>query len=100
MDIENRLRTFILEELRWNGTAEDLTGEFPLIEQNIIDSLGVLEISAFLQATYGIVIDDEELVFGNFRTLSAVARFVTGKIRTAATGNGVPADVQAGQAAT
>jgi acyl carrier protein len=94
LDIENRLRAFILTELRWNGTAGDLTDEFPLIERNVIDSLGVLEISAFLQASYGIVIDDEELVSDNFRTLAAVARFVTSKVEPAAS-----ADVPAGQAA-
>jgi acyl carrier protein len=100
MDIENRLRTFIVEQLRWNGAPEDLTDEFPLIEQNVIDSLGVLEVSAFLQTTYDIVIEDEELVVDNFRSLSAVARFVTSKIRTPGVSIGIPPASQADQAAT
>jgi len=57
-----------------------LTREQKLIDSGIIDSIGVLELIDFIEATYSINIDDEELVPANLGTIDAVARFIVKKM--------------------
>jgi acyl carrier protein len=51
-----------------------------LLEEGILDSLGVLELVNFLQDEHGIPIEDEELVPENFASIDAIAAFVQAKL--------------------
>jgi acyl carrier protein len=46
----DRIRRFIVEELSWQG--EELTDDFPLLENQVIDSLGLFRIVGFLETEY------------------------------------------------
>ena len=35
MNITERVRDFIIEELRWDGTREELTEDYPLLESGV-----------------------------------------------------------------
>ncbi|HOJ14862.1 MAG TPA: acyl carrier protein, partial [Deltaproteobacteria bacterium] len=50
-----------------------------LIEAGIIDSTGVLELVEYLESTFGIKIEDEELVPENLETISNILRFLASK---------------------
>ncbi len=69
----DRLRDFIVDELRWSGPRGELTDDYPLLENHVIDSLGLFRIVDFLEREYGIEIGDEELVPSNFATLATIA---------------------------
>ena len=43
---------------------------------DVIDSLGVLEVVEFVEEHFGIVIDEEELLADNFRTVKAISQLV------------------------
>jgi acyl carrier protein len=79
MTTTQRVRTFIAEELRWDGTREQLTDDYPLLDGSVIDSLGLMRIVQFLEEECGIEIADEDLVPENFATLSAIATLVDRK---------------------
>jgi acyl carrier protein len=58
-----------------------------LLESGIIDSLGVLDVVAFLEKSFTIKISDDELTPENFATIKRLAEFVqkkTGQIEVAA----------------
>jgi acyl carrier protein len=76
---EDRLRDFILRDLRWRGSRRQLTDDRPLIEQRILDSLGIYELVAFLEADLGVDVADDELIPENFATIGTIARFVARK---------------------
>jgi acyl carrier protein len=61
------------------AAAAAVTDEDSLLDSGIIDSLGILDLVAFLEKTYGIRIGDEELSPANFDSIAAVARFVATK---------------------
>jgi acyl carrier protein len=69
-----RVRDFIIEELCWRGDRAELTDDYLLLENGVIDSLGLLRIVEFLESQYGVKIDDRELVPTNFATLAAITR--------------------------
>lgn len=75
MTTTERLRDFIVEQLGWNG--DYLTDDYPLLENRVIDSLGLFRIVGFLEDEYGVKIADSELVPTNFATLAQIAEMVT-----------------------
>ena len=75
----DRLRTFIVEELSWEGSASELTDDFPLLERGALDSLGIFQLVSFIEGEFGVEIRDEELVRENFGTLADIARLVDDK---------------------
>jgi acyl carrier protein len=51
-----------------------------LLDQGIVDSTGVLEVTAFLEERFGITIDDSEIVPENLDTIANIAAFVARKL--------------------
>lgn len=50
-----------------------------LIATGIIDSLGIIRLVTFLETTFGIRIQDEDLLPDNFSSVAAIASFVCKK---------------------
>lgn len=56
-----------------------LDADSRLLEGGLIDSLGILELMAFLGETYGIEVSDEDFLPENFETIGSLASFVERK---------------------
>lgn len=78
MTVQDRLRNFIRDELG-GTTSVPLANDFPLIENGIIDSLGIYEVVQFIEREFGVEVADEDLVLDNFGTLDNIARLVGSK---------------------
>ena len=50
-----------------------------LLETGTLDSVGVMQLVAFLETTYGIKVEDDDLMPENFDTLAAISSFVRGR---------------------
>jgi acyl carrier protein len=74
MSTTDRLRNFIVTELGWRGP--ELTDDYQLIENHVIDSLGLFQIVGFIETEYGITVPNGEVVPTTFATLSSIAEFV------------------------
>jgi acyl carrier protein len=77
--VTERVKRFIQEDLSSGHDSSSLTDDFPLIEQKVLDSLGIVQIVTMLEDEYDIVVEDEELVPENFGSLSAIDRLVRSK---------------------
>ena len=77
--VEAEIRTFILDELGWPGERDSLDESTPVLDGDVIDSMGVYELATFLEQQYGIEILDEEVLPENFGSISALARLVEAK---------------------
>jgi len=78
-DIKAGIRTFIIENFLF-GTADNLNDETSFLEEGIIDSTGVLELITFLEETYDITVDDEELIPENLDSINKVTAFLNTKL--------------------
>lgn len=74
------LRKFIVAETSYSGPADSLTPDFPLIEKKVVDSLAIAQLVTFIEDTYEVEIEEDELVGENFGTLADMARFVKAKV--------------------
>jgi acyl carrier protein len=80
----DRVRRFIMEELGWDGTADELTDDLPLIRAGALDSIGILTLVQFLESNYGILIEDGEIISAHLSSLSSIERYVQSKKAAAA----------------
>ena len=77
-ELASTIRSYIIEDfLLDEGELDDETS---LLESGIIDSTGAMEIVAFLEATFGIEIDDDDLVAENLDSVGRLRRFVQTKL--------------------
>jgi acyl carrier protein len=51
------------------------------LDHRIIDSTGFIELVTFLESTYQLSVQDEEMIPENLDSLSNIGRFVTGKLQ-------------------
>jgi len=62
--------------VRWDGQPEELTDDLALIEEHVIDSLGLLRLVDRLESEFHIRFRDEDLVPTNFGSIARIADFV------------------------
>jgi acyl carrier protein len=79
MSPNEQIRDFLVSELGWEGPRSELTDHLPLIENQIIDSIGLLRLIGWLEPEFGIAIPDEDIVPANFATIGLIAELVAAK---------------------
>ena len=80
-DIIGVVRAYIVDELLGGLAPDELDGTTYLIEEQIIDSLGIFSMVSFLEERFAITIAAEDVVLDNFETLDAICAFVESKLR-------------------
>ena len=75
MSVEATVRQFLTNDL--GKDAARVGSADSLLESGTIDSVGVMQLVAFLEKTYGITVGDDDLMPENFDTLAAIAAFVS-----------------------
>ena len=78
-DYQQIILEHIQSEYLLHDDSEHLTNDTSLIEQGIIDSMGIFRLVAFLHETFEIEIDPEEIQPSNFKTVQTIAELVTKK---------------------
>jgi acyl carrier protein len=78
--IEHALRTFLADNYLFRGGADSIADTDSFLSQGIIDSMGILELVAFLEQTYSIRVADEELVPENLDSIRQVSDYVRRKL--------------------
>ncbi len=76
--IKDEIKQFITEKFLFN--SDDPPGDdVSLLETNIVDSVGILEIVAFLESHFKIKVEDEELTAANLDSINRIANFIKKK---------------------
>jgi acyl carrier protein len=78
MNIKDSVRKFIRENF-YVGNPDALPDNASLLEHGIVDSTGILEVVAFLEQTFGIHVDDADMVPENLDTIAGIVAFVERK---------------------
>ncbi|HDR16583.1 MAG TPA: acyl carrier protein [Desulfobacteraceae bacterium] len=73
------IRAFIFENFLFDADESALKNDDSFLEKGIIDSTGVLELVEWLEETFGIKIEDEELIPENLDSVNLLAAFIARK---------------------
>jgi acyl carrier protein len=73
------VKNFVVETFLF-GDGDQLQEDTSFLDDGIIDSTGILELITFLEETYNITIDDDELVPANFDSLANISNYLKRKI--------------------
>ncbi len=74
----DNIRQFITSEI-CGGHCEPITDTDLLIDQGIIDSMGIIVLLGFLEEKFAVRIEGDELLPENFATLAAISTLVDKK---------------------
>jgi len=72
------IRSFVIRQFP-AARKRAIDEKVPLLESGIVDSLGMLDLVSFLEASFAIQLSDEELTPENFSTIRALAALVDKK---------------------
>jgi acyl carrier protein len=78
MVVAETIRQFIIENFLFEED-ENLKEDTSFLENGIIDSTGILELVTFLEETYGITVEDEELIPENLDSIANVVKYLERK---------------------
>ena len=81
MDIEDKIRDFILTELAYDRSDLELCSDTSLIEGGIVDSIGVLKLMIYLESEFSFKIAPKDYGPASFETIGAIRDLVNRYVR-------------------
>jgi acyl carrier protein len=78
MDAKQLVREFVRSNF-YVSDATSLTDSASLLELGVVDSTGVLEIIGFVERTFAITVEDDEIVPENLDSIDRIAKYVLRK---------------------
>ena len=79
MEIKETIKGFIVSDFLKGSELTTLVDDASFLEEGIIDSVGVLELVAFLEKTFNFGVEDEEIVPDNLDSVDKLVAFVQSK---------------------
>jgi acyl carrier protein len=81
MNIMEDLEKYLLSEMAVDRDKKSLASDEDLLEQGIIDSLGIMKLILHMESAFGIKISDDDVVPENFQRLNSMVKFVENKMQ-------------------
>lgn len=79
MSVEAQIRHYILENFLYTSDEGKLQNDDSFLEEGIVDSTGILELLLFVEETFDIMVEDEEVLPDNFDSVERLTRYVKAK---------------------
>ena len=74
--IESQIEEFIARHILFSRDGFRYSEDSSFLQEGIVDSLGVMELVAFIEETYGIKVDDHDITPDNFDSVRKLAAYV------------------------
>jgi acyl carrier protein len=78
MKLQQQIRDFVTANF-YVADPKALEDRTSLLDQGIIDSTGVLEVIMFIESTFGVTVEDSEMLPENLDSIERIAAFVARK---------------------
>ena len=78
MEIEAVLIDYLKEQ-----TGTDVVVDTPLVEEGIIDSMGIMDLLTFIESSFDVTPEEDDLTIENFESVAAIKSFIENKRVTA-----------------
>ena len=74
-----KIRAFIFSNFLFDADQGTLENDTSFMEQGIIDSTGILELVEWLEETFSIKVEDDELIPENLDSVNRLGQFIARK---------------------
>ena len=79
MTIKEQLKDYIARNLLFSDNGFKYDDDASFLEEGIVDSIGVLELVAFVDESFGVEVEDHEVTPDNFDSVNKLAAYVHSK---------------------
>lgn len=79
IDTVTQIREFLFENFLFDAEQDALQNDTSFLDQGVIDSTGVLELVDWLEETFNISVDDQELIPENLDSVNLLSAFISRK---------------------
>lgn len=76
MDNTQKIKQFIVDEFMPDVAVDELDSDFDLLTGGVVDSLGLLQVVAWLETEFDVAVDESELGPESFRTVAAINDYI------------------------
>jgi acyl carrier protein len=97
-EIASSIEKFIRREFRVAGDDPGFSEDSHLFESGYVDSVGVVELIAFVESRFGVKLEDEQIFSEQFTTISGISRMVGQFLAENHAAAAKPAGLRSGQA--
>jgi len=80
MAMKKLVRQYIADNFLFSNDGYQLSDDASFLEEGIVDSTGVLELVMFVEETFNIAVNDEEIIPDNFDSVSKLTAYITRKM--------------------
>ena len=78
--MEQAIIKYIEKELASEEMEDGLEATDDLLDSGILDSMAMIKLIAFVEETYNIKFEPEEMIIENFMNVNCVSNFITSKL--------------------
>ena len=71
-----KIKQFIVDEFMPDVSVDELDSDFDLLTGGVVDSLGLLQVVAWLETEFDVSVDESQLGPESFRTVDAIKEYV------------------------
>ena len=79
-NIKARVRAYIVDNFIMGGDGAQLQDADSFMETHVVDSTGFLELVSFIEETWALTVDDDEMVPENLDSLDNIDAYVRRKL--------------------
>ncbi|MCA9935734.1 MAG: acyl carrier protein [Ardenticatenaceae bacterium] len=79
MDIKEQIRQYLAENFLFSDNGFNLSDDDSFLEEEVVDSTGVMELVLFVEDNFGVSVADEEIVPDNFDSVNQLAAYIQRK---------------------
>jgi acyl carrier protein len=80
MEIEAQVRKYVAQNLLFSDNGFEYDDDVSFLQEGIVDSVGVLELVLFVEETFGVNVNDQEITPDNFDSVNKLANYIRSKV--------------------
>ena len=73
------IRDYVIDNFLF-GDDDGLKDDTSFLDEGIVDSTGIIELVAFVEKSFGIEVEDDDIVPENFDSIANIAKFLENKL--------------------
>lgn len=79
MTIEQQLKSYISSNLLFSENGYPYPDHASFLEEGIVDSVGIMELVAFIEENMSVKVEDQEITPDNFDSITQLAAYIRRK---------------------